>query len=153
MSELIPKLKKSSGGGGWETPWFFDRRPNWLAKIEHDEEKNETTIKIVHNTLTHVAVPKYLEDYKWLKIEESKTYYPKFQCPVCKRKSTGSNFLTLWDMLVNWHIDKALKDEAKVTIAPELTTAELTKLLNTKERYLLNKKVSKYDESERNGDM
>jgi hypothetical protein len=129
MSNLIPKLKRD-GGGGWETPWYCDSKPNWLMKVEHDEDKNETMIKIVHNTPTHVAVPRYIGDEKWLRhITESNIHHPVFVCPICKRKSTVNNFRGLWDMLAQWNIDMSLKNSTRVIIAPELTTGELTKLL------------------------
>ena len=142
MSELIPKLKRGSGGG-YESRWMGDTKPNWLVKIIHDNDKNETQIKIVHNTPTHVGEVVYLGDEgicakRWdcdkkdtcnKRVPFCEDITPIFQCKVCKRKSNVINWRWLFLSFIKWHVDRAIKDNSKIIIAPPLTVTELTKLL------------------------
>lgn len=141
MSELIPKLKRGYGGG-YESPWIADTKPNWLVKVEHDDKKNETKIKIVHCTPTHVGEVTYLGDEgicakKWdcknrERCDKTRPFcealHPIFQCNTCKRKSNVVNFKWLYMSFIRYHINEAIENNSKIIIAPKLTTAELTKL-------------------------
>lgn len=114
MALLIPKLKDGGGGGGWETPWFYSRKNNWLFKAKYDSDKNEMNIWIVHNTETHIGIVHYIGDEKYFHYSDYK--YPMFICPICKRKSTGFNFREMCDLFVSWYMKKADELGAKILI-------------------------------------
>lgn len=142
MSELIPKFKHGFGGG-YESFWIADTKPNWLVKIIHDDNKNETQIKIVHCTPNHIGEVTYVGDKgicakKWdcrhqEKCDRTKPIcedlYPIFQCNVCKRKSDVVNFKWLYLSFIQYHILDAIENNSRIVVAPRLTTSEITKLL------------------------
>jgi len=122
MGELV-KLRRG-GGGGYETPWLYDTKPNWLVKIKWDDDKNEMQIKIVHNTPTHIGEVVYLGD----KEIRGPSLCPVFRCKVCGRKSSAMNWKRLFMGFVKFYLDKAIENKSKIVVAPPLTTLELTKL-------------------------
>lgn len=115
MSLLVPKLKGGSGGG-WETKWFCTTKNNWVYKVIYDSDKNEMKIWIVHNTDTHVGVPDYIGDEKCSYITSYEKTYPIFKCPICKRKSTGTNCKEMFDLFLDWYLNKAQELNADVLI-------------------------------------